>query len=64
MEYACDPLQPLASDTVTEKLNVPRPVGTPETVPLDANVNPGGRAPAVTAKLGAPSAPVCPKDAL
>ena len=29
IEYACEPLQPLASATVTVKLNVPAAVGAP-----------------------------------
>ena len=59
IEYDCDPLQPLESDTVAEKLKVPVAVGVPEIVPVEDKVKPGGSAPAVTAKLGVPKAPVC-----
>lgn len=49
IEYDRVPEQPLASLTVTLKLNVPVAVGVPEMVPLAAIVRPGGNAPAVMA---------------
>ena len=59
IEYDCAPEQPLASDTITVKLKVPVAVGVPVIAPSAASVRPGGSAPAVTAKFGAPSAPLC-----
>lgn len=58
IEYAAEPEHPLLSPTVIVKLKVPVAVGVPEITPEAERVNPGGSAPAVTAKLGAPKAPV------
>jgi len=59
IEYELEAVHPLASFTVTVKLKVPVAVGVPVISPVDDKVNPGGKAPAVTAKLGVPRHPVC-----
>ena len=48
MESACVSVRPALSVTVTEKLDVPVPVGVPEIVPSEAIVKPAGKDPDVT----------------
>ena len=52
-------MQPFASVAVTVKLKVPVMVGVPLTVPVLESDIPAGSAPLVTAKVVAPTPPVC-----
>ena len=52
------PEPPLVSVTVTVKLNVPPAVDDPEIKPADESVRPAGSAPAVIAKVRAPTPPL------
>jgi len=51
------PVPPLASVTVTVKLNAPPAVGEPESSPAEESVKPPGSAP-VTVKVSAPAPPL------
>ena len=51
-------MQPCESVAVTTKLKLPLAVGVPESIPLVARVNPGGRVPPVSVKVKPPEPPV------
>ena len=57
-EKGAAPLPPLASVAVTVNEAAPPTVGVPEISPAADNVSPVGKAPAVTAKVTAPTPPV------
>lgn len=58
IDKACVSVRPSASVTVTEKFDVPEPVGVPEINPLEVIVKPAGNEPEVTAYVYGPVPPV------
>ena len=58
MDSASVSVRPAASVTVTEKLEVPDPVGVPEISPEDDRASPAGNNPLVTAYAYGPVPPV------
>ena len=58
MDSTCVSVRPAASVTVTEKLDVPDPVGVPEISPDEDRASPAGNDPPVTAYAYGPVPPV------